>query len=132
MEVEARARLKRAEKSLKAARVLYESELYEDAVNRAYYAMHHAAKAALALEDSSPKTHQGLINQFGERIVKLGKIDEKRGKELAIGLEMRIKSDYAYNFEVDKKKVKEALRDAEEFVAAISKYVLENKDKQPR
>ena len=62
MDPEPIGRLKRAEKALQAAKNLYEDELYEDSVSRAYYAMYHAAKAALALEGSSPKTHSGLIS----------------------------------------------------------------------
>lgn len=125
MEAEARARLKRAGSTLKAAKLLYENELYDDCVSRAYYAMHHAARAALALEDSSPKTHSGLVNQFGEKIVRLGRLDERKARELTMGLEMRIKSDYSAEFEVDKAKVKEMLENAEDFVESVTKYVEE-------
>jgi len=103
--------------------MLFEKGFYEDAVSRAYYAMHHAARAALAIEDVSPKTHSGLIKQFGEKIVKLGKLDEKTAKELTFGLEMRIKSDYSSDFVIDKGKVKELLQNSEDFVKSVSDYL---------
>jgi uncharacterized protein (UPF0332 family) len=40
--------LTRAGKALLAAKTLLENQLYEDCVSRAYYAVLHAAKAALA------------------------------------------------------------------------------------
>ena len=41
------ANLSRAEESLAAARSLVESEFYDDGCSRAYYAVFHAATAAL-------------------------------------------------------------------------------------
>lgn len=42
-----KASLKRAEKALKAARILFDNNELEDAVSRAYYAMFHATRALL-------------------------------------------------------------------------------------
>lgn len=46
----AQKELTRARKALLAAQTLLENQLYEDCVSRAYYAVLHAAKAALATE----------------------------------------------------------------------------------
>jgi len=43
--------LTRAKKALLAVKTLLEKELLEDCVSRAYYAVLHAAKAALALSE---------------------------------------------------------------------------------
>ena len=47
-----RAEMDRAEKALWAARLLCEAGLLEDAISRSYYAVLHAAKAALLVHDT--------------------------------------------------------------------------------
>ena len=47
----------RAKKALLAAKTLLENQLYEDCVSRSYYAVLHAAKAALATKDIEPVSH---------------------------------------------------------------------------
>ena len=49
--------LARAKKALLAAKTLLENQLYEDCVSRAYYAVLHATKAALATENVTPESH---------------------------------------------------------------------------
>lgn len=44
---EIRAELERGYKSLKAAHILYEKDLYEDSLSRCYYSILHSAKAVL-------------------------------------------------------------------------------------
>ena len=51
--------------------LLYENELYNDAASRAYYAMHHAAKAALLMKDIDITSHKALISKFGESFIKI-------------------------------------------------------------
>jgi hypothetical protein len=77
--------LARARKSLRAAKTLLDEDLLEDAVSRAYYAVLHAAKAALAKEEMAPKTHSGVSRlgccleggaQFGWRVELHGGMDQ--------------------------------------------------------
>jgi hypothetical protein len=51
--------LARAKKALLAAKTLLEKGLFEDCVSRAYYAVLHAAKAALFVTGIEPDTHKG-------------------------------------------------------------------------
>ncbi len=115
--------LKRAEKSLKAARLLFEKEIYPDAASRAYYAMHYAAKAVLLTEDISPKTHKGLVAKFSERIIRMGKLSAKQLKELSMGLNLRIRSDYEIDFEPSKGDISKILADAEDFIDSVKKLI---------
>ena len=46
--------MKRAEKACRAAAVLFEAQLFEDAVSRAYYTVLHAARAVLADMNIAP------------------------------------------------------------------------------
>jgi len=52
--------LTRAKKALLAAKTLLENQLYEDCVSRSYYAVLHAAKAALIMVDVEPESHHAV------------------------------------------------------------------------
>ena len=72
--------MRKAERALEDARVLLSAEATEGACNRAYYAMHDAAYAALLAGGyaslSAPiKSHHGLIAEFGKHIVPGGKLE---------------------------------------------------------
>lgn len=64
--------LRRAEEKLKSAKLLFANEMLTDSVSEAYYAMFHAAKALLALKKIYPKTHGGMVSQFGLQFVTEG------------------------------------------------------------
>lgn len=72
--------LARAKKALLAAKALLEKDLYEDCVSRAYYAVLHASKAALALERVEAETHKAVQRMFGLHLVKTGKIEKEFAK----------------------------------------------------
>lgn len=65
--------LQKAEKKLKVAEKLFDSEDYEDAVSRAYYAVFHTTQALLLTEGVKADTHKGVITLFGLLFVKTGK-----------------------------------------------------------
>ncbi len=115
--------VKRADQSAAAARILFDGGLYEDCVSRAYYSMYYAAKAALLTQDVSPKTHKGLVMKFGERIIKLGKMDREQLRELSTALRIRLKSDYELEFEITKEEVSEQLSNAEDFVESVKRFL---------
>jgi len=68
--------LERAGEKLKSSNLLFENDMFADAISEAYYAMFHAAKALLALRGIFPKTHAGLVSQFGLQFVNEGLIEE--------------------------------------------------------
>lgn len=65
----------RSRKALKSAKFLVSQELNEDAISRAYYAILHAAKAALLIHDQIPKSHSAARNLFGKCLVKTNLIE---------------------------------------------------------
>ncbi len=81
--------LARSKKALLAAKLLIEKDLYEDCVSRAYYAVLHAAKAALALSEVEVDTHKGVRRMFGLHLVKTGKIEREFAKILTAEQEDR-------------------------------------------
>jgi len=66
----------RAKKSLAAARLLLSARLFEDAVSRSYYAVMHAAKAALLVHDVIAESHAAVRRLFGSVLVQPGLIEK--------------------------------------------------------
>ena len=52
--------LKVAQEKLAAAKLLFENEMYDDAVSRAYYSAFHCAQALLLNEGLKAETHSGV------------------------------------------------------------------------
>ena len=53
-----------ADQALRAASVLRDGALLRDAVSRLYYAVFHAARAALLVDGRHAKTHSGQLTLF--------------------------------------------------------------------
>ncbi|MDE2786726.1 MAG: HEPN domain-containing protein [Chloroflexota bacterium] len=88
------AEWRRARESLGAA-ATYESTIYyADSISRAYYAAFHAAKSPLLLDDIEPRTHEGVIRRFGERIVRIHHVEPVWGRELNQLQKLRNDADY--------------------------------------
>ncbi len=90
-------RLVRTRQALRGARSLLDIGDHEGACNRAYYAMYHAASAALLAAPASSseafKTHSGLVEAFHKTFVLPGKIDRELGRSLSRMLQMRLLAD---------------------------------------
>jgi len=112
----ARAHLRKARRRLEASERLFGDGFHEDAVSRAYYAMYHAAKACLILEGSSPKTHEGVISEFGRLFVLTGKVDAGLGRALSAAKEDREDSDYEVYAEIDEEEAERVLKEAQNFL----------------
>ncbi len=123
--------LKKAERKLHVARRLLAEGEYEDAVSRAYYAMFHSAKAALSLEQSFPKTHSGLVSDFGAKLIRAGKLPRELGVSLSEAKSIRELADYALKPGITEEDAKHIVEVAKEFVRQLSKYVT-TRIEQPR
>lgn len=67
-----RDELARAHETLRAARILLDAKLPNDAVSRAYYAAFHAMRAAVISRGIDPKTHAGTLTLFNREITRAG------------------------------------------------------------
>jgi uncharacterized protein (UPF0332 family) len=81
------AYMRKAERTLAAARTLLRAEDSEGACNRAYYAMFNATHAALRSAgidepEGGYKTHGGLIGAFGKHLVLGAQVDRDLGRTL--------------------------------------------------
>lgn len=119
----AQKELVRARKALRAAQTLLDYELYEDAVSRAYYAVLHASKAALATVDLYPDSHQSVRRLFGLHLVKTNLIEREYATILTAEQEDRELSDYNINISIEKSRASHRVEDARKFVEKIEKYL---------
>jgi len=92
--------LRKAARALKEAKVLLREESTEGVCNRAYYAMHDAAHAALLASGSETpetliKTHHSLIAAFGKELVLTGKLDGALGRAFNRVQDIRLIADYS-------------------------------------
>jgi uncharacterized protein (UPF0332 family) len=119
----ARAHLEKAVKKLMVAEKLFRDGEYEDAVSRAYYAMYHAAKAVLSTVDVFPKTHEGVVSEFGRKFVLKGVFPKELGKNLADAKAARETYEYSVTATVEKSEAEAILLNAQQFVNAIKKHL---------
>lgn len=95
------AEFSRAQKSLQAAKLLQADGLFEDAVSRAYYAVMHAAKAALLIHDRLAESHVAIRRYFGSVLVRAGRIEKEWAGILAREHDRRVAADYNANLLMD-------------------------------
>ena len=119
---EVKARLRKSRRYLEMAWHDYRGGFYEGAVSHAYYAMFHSAKAFLALDDISPKTHKGVILQLG-KYVKLGKLGKDEVRSIAHGLTVKVRCDYDIEVVLDEEEVGKLLNEAEHFVDRMGEVI---------
>jgi len=127
--------MRKATRSLRAARMLFENGFMDDASSRAYYAMFDAARAALLaanapVEAEVARSHKGLIAAFGKHIVKPGMIAPDIGRSLGQAQHVRLIADYSGD-PVEAKDADRMLLWAASFVDAITERFGLNDDALP-
>jgi uncharacterized protein (UPF0332 family) len=115
--------IERGEKALKAAQLLSENGLYEDAVSRAYYAVLHLAKAALLSQGVRTSSHKGVLAMFGLHLVEKGLIGPDLARILAKEKEERELGDYDVMIDIDQERAKERIRQAEQFITTVKSFL---------
>ena len=123
-----KGQIKKAEEKLAAAKSLREDGFRDDSISRAYYVMFHAGSAALLSEGISVESHSALKDMFGLHLVLKGKIDKKYGRWLNKLKDERENGDYDIYTDFDKEDTDSAIIQAEEFIAAVKRFLSENKD----
>ena len=106
----------RAYEKLEVAKSLFKDEFYSDAVSRAYYAMFYAARALLSEKNIYPKTHHGVISQFGLKFVKEGHFKKEIFVLFARAQEDREEADYGLLAEIEEEEAEKIIEGAEQFL----------------
>jgi len=114
----------RAREALRAAETLTREHCYADAISRAYYAILHAAKAALHIHDVSVASHAAVRRMFGLHLVRSGEIEPEWSAYLIESLDDRLAADYDVESDFSKKDAKDECRRSREFLSRIRRYLL--------
>ncbi len=115
--------LEKAESKLNSAKILFENRVYDDAISRAYYCMYYAAKAILCLKEKHPRTHRGVVSQFGLEFVKEGLIEEYYARAITTAQERREMADYDIHYTPSEEEAESIVEDAERFLERIRRAI---------
>ena len=115
--------MEKAFECLSDAQALLEKDRFTAVVSRSYYAMFHAAQAALLSEKIEAYTHMGVNVQFQKAFVKTGKFPVLAGKTFSKILDQRLKSDYEIGFKASPDDAKHTFQEATSFVSAIQGFL---------
>ncbi len=116
----------KAEEKLRAARTLLDSGHWDDAISRAYYAVFHAASAALFSKGVTAKTHEGLKTLFGLHLIKTGKIEGEYGETIRELKDDRENGDYDVFTNFGREDAEKATQEAERFLDRIKQFLKEH------
>ncbi|HLH48686.1 MAG TPA: HEPN domain-containing protein [Roseiarcus sp.] len=116
--------MRKASRSLSAARLLLENGFTDEAASRAYYAMFDAARAALIAanapaEAESARTHSGLIAAFARFIIAPGLLEREIGRTLGQAQYVRLIADYQGD-PIGAAEASRAVEWAETFIKAVA------------
>jgi uncharacterized protein (UPF0332 family) len=117
--------LQQAKKCAISAKLALGSGDIISAINRAYYAMFYAARAALEATDPSlvhVTTHASVIGSFGTHLVLGRGIDSKHGRAINRAESLRRSLDYD-GVGVSAQDAQGILDSAEAFIAAIEHFL---------
>ena len=118
-------RIEQAERCLKSAKILEEDEDYKGAANRSYYAIFHAMRSVLALENKDFSRHSGVSAYFRKTYIKTGTFDIRMSDIIREAFDVRDESDYDDFYVVSKEEVLEQIDNAEFFLTTIKDYLNE-------
>lgn len=118
------AEWQRAMQSVQAAELLSQAGFAEDAVSRAYYAILHAAKAALLAHEVETKSHAGVRRMFGQHLVLTGHIESEWARYLAGSSDDRLIADYDVGMSFTASESKLECQRARDFVQRIRRHLL--------
>lgn len=118
-------RLSKAEECLSAAQNLLEDGHYTASANRSYYAIFHAIRSLLALDNMDFKKHSGAISFFQRQYVKTGIFSKEFSDIVRDAFDIRQSCDYEDFFVISKEDVTTQLKNARQFVDGIKAYLAE-------
>lgn len=119
----ARYRLERSLEDLQSAQALLIDGHFRAANNRAYYAIFHAIRAALALKSVDSSKHSGVISEFRRLFIKEGLLPVELSQMIGAAFTIRNASDYDDMFIASKSETKEQIENAKYVYEQIEKYI---------
>lgn len=118
-------RFEHAKRRLSDAESLFEEGFWESAIHAAYYAIFHAAMAALALQDSHPRTHRGTHSEFNRLLVQTDLVDPEAASLMQEVWDARLEADYGIVSTWNEDEVEEIVGAAVHFIELVEPHVEE-------
>ena len=118
------AERRRARQSLRAAEILTRERCYADTVARTYYAVLHAAKAALEVHDVAVDSHAAVRRLFGLHMIRTAEIEPEWAKHLGQSLDERLAADYNPEVSFSEEDARDECRQTRRFIRRIRQYLL--------
>ena len=116
-------RMERANEMLEAAKKNLEIGQYKTSLNRSYYAIFHAMRAANILKGFDSSKHSGVIAYFNRDYLKSGILEKNLSVIIKNSAFLREKSDYDDFFIASRKDAEKQLEDANAFVMVIEQFL---------
>lgn len=125
--------LAKADNALKTSSLARDADDCEGAVNRAYFAMFHAARAALAARGvgAGARTHGSVIAAFGIELIRSGAVARDLGRWLNAAQELRNLVDYDRGMFQDVPETDLVLERSRTFVRTIGLLLGELREEKP-
>lgn len=96
---------------------------YRTALNRSYYAIFHAMRAANILEGYDSSKHSGVIAFFNKTFLKENRMERSLSQIIKDSSYLREKSDYDDFYIASKTEAELQLKNALSFVDAVESYL---------
>jgi len=119
-------RLEKAKTAYQSANLLYDSNDFVGAMNRAYYAIFYAVRVVLALEEIDFKRHKDVVAYFNKNYVNTEIFPKSIGRKISQAQQRREDADYDDKYKVSEEKTKQQIATAKELIDLVEKYVRSN------
>jgi len=116
-------RFEQAEQCLISAKTLIDADDYKGAANRSYYAVFHAIRSVLALQNIDFGKHSAVISHFRKEYIKMGVFIVELSDIIEHLFTVRNKCDYDDFYVISKKDVTNQLNSASYFVDEVRKHL---------
>ncbi|NJF25808.1 HEPN domain-containing protein [Thermococcus sp. Bubb.Bath] len=117
--------IRKAEKSLEAAKALLKTGAYEFALSRAYYTMFYCAETLLLTKDISVSKHSAVIALLGREFVKTEEVPHRFFTYLRLAFQLRQVADYSFKNNLSEEDARVQIERAKEFLDFTRSYLKE-------
>jgi uncharacterized protein (UPF0332 family) len=118
-----KAIIKKAKRSVKAAKRLIEDEDYDFASSRLYYAVFYAMEAVLLTRNITSSKHTGVISQFNQFYIKEGIFPKNFSKIISRLFRERQEGDYGFYVDISEEEILKDVKSAELFLKKVNEYL---------
>lgn len=115
--------IKKAQKSIEAATLLFKQEYYDFSASRSYYAMFYTAEAVLLTKKLSFSKHSAVISAFGNVFIKSNTLPQHLHHYIQEAYKLRQIGDYEASTDINKEQAHQLIGQAKEFVETIEAYL---------